>query len=69
MSQSPVRADQRNRQHALDQARPGQNSKQKFVRLALTSALILSVLAALIIGVALGNAARKRIDKWGHAYF
>jgi hypothetical protein len=33
------------------------------------SALIVGVLAALIAGVSIGSAARKRIDKWGHGYF
>jgi hypothetical protein len=69
MSESPVQADQRNRQHKLDQARIGQDSRNNLERLTLTTALIVSTLSALIIGIIVGAAARKRIDKWGHGYF
>jgi len=31
--------------------------------------LVIATLAALIAGIAIGNAARKRIDRWGHAYY
>jgi len=31
-------------------------------------ALISSSLAVLILGIVIGNAARKRIDKWAHGY-
>ena len=69
MSESPVQADQRDRQHKLDQARIGQDSRKNLERLTLTTALIVSTLSALIIGIVVGAAARKRIDKWGHGYF
>jgi len=35
--------------------------------MAGTSTLITASLAALIAGIVIGNAARKRIDRWGHA--
>jgi len=31
--------------------------------------LVIATLAALITGIAIGNAARKRIDRWRHAYY
>jgi hypothetical protein len=33
------------------------------------AALILGGLAALIAGISIGSAARKRIDRWRHGYF
>jgi hypothetical protein len=69
MSESPVQVDQRNRQHTLDQAHIGQDSKRNLERMTLTTALIVSTLSALIVGIAIGAAARRRIDKWGHGYF
>lgn len=53
---------------ARARGRLSQQSKTNLERLALAAALIVGVLAALIIGVSIGNAARKRIDKWGHGY-
>jgi len=53
---------------------PGQSplsesSKRKLARLAGLLTLVIATLAALIAGIAIGNAARKRIDRWGHAYY
>jgi len=31
-------------------------------------AVIFSTLAVLAAGITIGNAARKRIDRWGHGY-
>ena len=50
-------------------ARLSQHSKTNIERLVLIAALIVGVIAALITGVSLGSAVRKRIDKWGHGYF
>jgi hypothetical protein len=66
---SPVQADQETRQHAPGQEHLSQRSKRDLERLALTAALAVGVIAALITGVAIGSAVRKRIDKWGHGYF
>jgi hypothetical protein len=42
------------------------NGKQDLVKLAKGLALISSALAVLTVGIVIGNAARKRIDRWGH---
>jgi hypothetical protein len=54
---------------ARARARLSQHSKRNLERLALTAALIVGVIAALITGASIGSAVRKRIDKWGHGYF
>jgi hypothetical protein len=46
-----------------------EGSKRKLARLAGLLTLVIASLAALIAGIAIGNAARKRIDRWGHAYY
>jgi hypothetical protein len=46
---------------------PGRSHKRKLGKLP-GAALIISSVAALIIGITIGNAARKRMDKWAHAY-
>ncbi len=46
----------------------GEGSKRKPSRLAGPPALIATSLAMLIVGIVIGNAARKRIDRWTHAY-
>jgi hypothetical protein len=43
-----------------------ESSKRKLARLGGTSALITASLAALAIGIFIGNAARKRIDRLSH---
>lgn len=47
---------------------PGGSRKRKLGKLSGALALIISSVAALIIGITIGNAARKRMDKWAHAY-
>jgi hypothetical protein len=47
---------------------PGGSRKRKLGKLSGAPALIISSVAALIIGITIGNAARKRMDKWAHAY-
>jgi hypothetical protein len=64
----PVKPDQSSRQDPPERRR-SQSSKQQLARLAGRPALIAATLAALITGIAIGNAARKRIDRWAHAYF
>ena len=40
-----------------------ESSRRKLVRLAWTSSLVISNLVMLVVGIAIGNAARKRIHK------
>ncbi len=64
MSAPSLKPDQpTSRQHTS-----GRSVKHNLGKLAGTLALITSGLGALIIGIAIGNAARKRIDRWAHAY-
>ena len=42
------------------------SSRQRLGRLAGASTLIISGVVMLIVGIFIGNAARKRIDKWSH---
>jgi len=41
-------------------------SKRRLVRLAGASTLITAGVAMLAVGILIGNAARKRIDRWSH---
>ena len=43
-----------------------ESSKRTLARLAGTPALIAASVAMLIVGILIGNAARKRIDRWSH---
>ena len=43
-----------------------ESSKRTFARLAGTSTVIIASVAMLIVGILIGNAARKRIDRWSH---
>jgi hypothetical protein len=45
-----------------------ETSKRKLARLAGTSTVITASLTALTIGIVIGNAARKRIDRATHGY-
>jgi hypothetical protein len=47
---------------------PGRSTRHKLGKSAGTSALITGGLAGLIIGIGIGNAGRKRIDKWVQGY-
>jgi hypothetical protein len=47
---------------------PGRSGKQDLGKLAGTLALITGGLAMLVLGIAIGYAARKRLHRWGHAY-
>ena len=44
-----------------------ESSKRKLARMGATVALAAAGLAALVMGIVIGNAARKRVDKWAHA--
>jgi hypothetical protein len=44
-----------------------EDSKRTIVRMATTVMVAGAALAALAAGIAIGNAARKRLDKWAHA--
>ena len=41
-------------------------SRRRLARMAWTSSLIISNLAMLIVGILIGSAARKRIDRMSH---
>ena len=69
MAMSPGQADQRDHQQAAGQARLSPDSTRNLERLALMAALVVGVSGALITGVVIGSAVRKRIDKLGHGYF
>ena len=43
-----------------------EQSKRTFARLAGTSAVITASVAMLVVGILIGNAARKRIARWSH---
>jgi hypothetical protein len=43
-----------------------ETSKRRLVRLAGASTLITAGVAMLAVGILIGNAARKRIDRWSH---
>jgi lipid-binding SYLF domain-containing protein len=60
------------RQYPATRHSSAQNGKQDLVKLAKGLALISSALAVLtvgiVIGIVIGNAARKRIDRWAHGF-
>jgi hypothetical protein len=43
-----------------------ETSKRTLARLAGTSTVIIASVALLIVGILIGSAARKRIDRWSH---
>ncbi len=43
-----------------------ETSKRTFARLAGMSTAIIAGLAMLLVGILIGSAARKRIDRWSH---
>jgi hypothetical protein len=43
-----------------------ETSKRTFARLAGMSTVIIAGVAMLIVGILIGSAARKRIDRWSH---
>ena len=45
-----------------------EHSKRTFARLAGMSTVIIASIAMLAVGIVIGNAARKRIDRWSHGY-
>jgi hypothetical protein len=44
----------------------GEGSRRNLARLAGMSTLVTASVASLIVGILIGNAARKRIDRWSH---
>jgi hypothetical protein len=69
MSTTPERAEQVPREYPPGGPPLSESSKRTFGRLAGISVLIATSLAALIVGIVIGSAARKRIDKLAHARF
>jgi hypothetical protein len=65
MSAPSLEPDQPSRHHPSGRYPPGQSADHNPGK---ESALITGVLAGLIIGIGIGNAARKRIDRWTHGY-
>ena len=43
-----------------------EQSKRTFARLAGLSTAIIAGVAMLLVGILIGSAARKRIDRWSH---
>ena len=43
-----------------------ETSKRTFARLAGMSTVIIAGVAMLVVGILIGSAARKRIDRWSH---
>ena len=43
-----------------------ESSKRALARLAGMSTVITAGVAMLVVGILIGNAARKRIDRWSH---
>lgn len=69
MSAPPAKPDQRPlRQYPPGHEQLSPHSKRTLRRLARAAVLITSAGAALAAGIVIGNAARKRVDKWVHAY-
>jgi hypothetical protein len=56
------------RQYPATRHSSAHNGKQDLVKLAKGLALISSALAVLTVGIVIGNAARKRIDRWAHGF-
>ena len=68
MSEASVKPDQPSEQDPPDEAPLSESSKRKIARLTGMSAVITASVAALVIGIAIGNVARKRIDRLAHGY-
>jgi len=68
MSVPSAEYDQPSRQYAAGQHTSARNGTQDLVRLVRALAVIFSTLAVLAAGIAIGNAARKRITRWTHGY-
>jgi hypothetical protein len=68
MSAPSLEPDQPSRQYPSGRYPPGQSAEHSQGKLAGESALITAGLAGLIIGIGIGNAARKRVDRWTHGY-
>jgi hypothetical protein len=46
----------------------GQDSTGHSAKFGMGLALISTAMVALVVGIALGSAARKRVDRWVHGY-
>jgi hypothetical protein len=68
MSAPSLKPDQPSRPYPSGRYAPGRSARHHLGKLAGTLALITGGLAGLIIGIGIGNAARKRIDRWVHGY-
>jgi hypothetical protein len=43
-----------------------ESSKRSLARMAGMSTLIIASVASLVVGILIGSAARKRMDRWSH---
>jgi hypothetical protein len=68
MSIPSAESDQPSRQYAAGQHTSTRNGTQDPVKLARGLVLVFSMLAVLAAGITIGNAARKRINRWTHGY-
>jgi hypothetical protein len=68
MSAPSLNPDQPSRRYPSGRYPPGQSAKHHLGKPAGELALITGGLAGLIIGIGIGNAARKHIDRWAHEY-
>ena len=68
MSARSLEPDQTSRQYPSGRYPPGQSARHNREKLAGEPALITAGLAGLIIGIGIGNAARKRIDRSRYGY-
>ena len=68
MSAPSLEPDQPSRQYPSGRYPPGRSVKHHLGKLAGALTLITGGLAGLIIGIGIGNAARKRIDRLAHGY-
>jgi hypothetical protein len=68
MSAPSLKPDQPSRPYPSGRYAPGRSTRHKLGKPAGALALITGGLAGLIIGIGIGNAARKRIDKWVYGY-
>jgi hypothetical protein len=66
MSAPALKPVQPSRPYPSGRYASGRSTRHKLGRPAGTLALITGGLVGLIIGIGIGNAARKRIDRWAH---
>ncbi len=66
MSTTPARPDRASQRYPPGTHPVSESSRRRLARLTGASVLITASLTALIAGIVIGNAARKRIDRLAH---